>query len=115
MSGRDYALEDECQRDEDRRRQDNAQERAWLHSAAEVQSDGRRVELLTIIRDQYRLAKPGPPPCACCGHALEWHRLYRCYDCDLWLCPACSRAHFGARPGLRASQLTPREAATKTK
>lgn len=76
-------------------RADHAKERAWLHDRAACQE--RRVELLEIISDQATVAQTGPPPCACCGYWAPdrgWRILYRCFECDLWFCPACSRVHF---------------------
>jgi hypothetical protein len=75
-------------------RRANMRERAWIHDRAACLE--RRVELLGIIRDQARAAKDGAPPCACCEFlpTFGWRSLYRCFECDLWLCPACARAHF---------------------
>jgi len=76
-----------------------AQEMAWLHDPARCQ-DEKRIELLTLIRDTHRLVtEGGTPACACCGFEAPWHKLYKCFHCDLWYCHNCSRSHFGARPG----------------
>ena len=76
---------------EDRR--ENAQARDWLHHRD--QAVDRRNELLALIRDQSSIAMTEAPPCACCALVLEWRKLYRCFHCDLWFCPGCSRRHFG--------------------
>jgi hypothetical protein len=65
--------------------------RDWLHSKNEVQA--RRVEFLRILMNQYRQARTGPPNCACCGRQVDWTRLYRCFQCDLWFCKLCTRKH----------------------
>lgn len=78
-------------------RRANMKRMAWIHDAASALA--RRVEVLTLARDQYKLAVEGEaPPCACCEVKLEWRHLYRCFHCDLWLCPACSKAHFHDGP-----------------
>lgn len=66
--------------------------RNWLHNSEEVQS--RREEFLDLLMNQTRRAYDGPPDCACCGKSVDsWVRLYRCYQCDLWLCWSCTREH----------------------
>ena len=84
-----------------------AEERAWVHDRA-LAEEGR-VELLTILRDQHTAARTGVPPCACCRIVLpRWQQLYRCFHCDLWLCPMCARRHFGKGP--RGSSVKKRAA-----
>ena len=48
---------------------------------------------------QLKLAKKGEPiPCADgCGKARKAWRMYRCYYCNLYRCPACAEKHFGGR------------------
>lgn len=75
----------------------NMKRMEWIHDPASALA--RRVEVLTLARDQYKLAVAGEaPPCACCKVELEWRHLYRCFHCDLWLCPACSKVHFQDGP-----------------
>lgn len=74
---------------------ENAAARAWLHSPPTT--DAQRDELRGIVREQLRmLARDIPPDCACCQVPATrgFRGLYRCYQCDLWLCPACAREHF---------------------
>ncbi|MHA2279999.1 MAG: hypothetical protein ACXAC5_03860 [Promethearchaeota archaeon] len=66
--------------------------RNWLHSKTEVQN--RRVEFLGILMNQYRQARTGLPDCACCDKSVDsWTKLYRCFQCDIWLCKSCTRLH----------------------
>ncbi len=73
--------------------------RTWIHSAELCQNE-KRLELLTLIRDQYNTALTGTSPnCACCDKKIPWHKLFKCYLCSLWLCERCSNRHFGGRLG----------------
>lgn len=65
--------------------------RTWIHSTTEVQA--RRIEFLSLLIDQYRQARTQSPDCACCGKSFKWTELYRCYQCDIWLCKSCTRDH----------------------
>jgi len=79
------------------RRRQRAKEMAWLHDPKEAVA--RRIELLTLVRDQHTMAQTAPPACACCGYnEARWPQLFKCFHCDLWFCPACSRNHFGPGP-----------------
>ena len=69
------------------------QKRTWLHDAPQVVT--RRLEFMGVLMDQYRAVNAGhTPPCAVCGALARWHQIYRCYQCDLWLCRRCTRDHF---------------------
>ncbi len=71
----------------------NVPRRAWLHDAVQVAA--RYEEFARILKRQFRAIIAGTPPaCACCGNAPGWRFLYRCYQCDLWLCLACAPVHW---------------------
>ena len=74
-------------------RRANAKSMAWLHD--KEQAVERRIELLTLIRDQFRESVKGPPNCVCCSVVIQWRNLFRCFYCDLWFCLVCARLHFG--------------------
>lgn len=76
-------------------RKEQATTNAWMHDREQALE--RRDELLTAIGEAARLVGVGMvPPCSCCGHTVRtFHSLFHCYHCGLWLCPMCSRHHFG--------------------
>jgi len=72
--------------------------RTWLHNKEEVIA--RREQFLSILMDQYRQSREGPPDCAVCGKPSlnwqgkpDWTKLYRCFQCDIWLCKTCCKEH----------------------
>lgn len=40
-----------------------------------------------------------PIPCRGCENTFAPAKLYRCYHCGSYFCPACAPAHFGKRDG----------------
>jgi hypothetical protein len=74
-------------------RRENQEQRSWMH--ARTCTAEQRLELLATIAEQCRDAAVGAAPgCAICLGAIGWMQLYRCFECGLWLCPACARKHF---------------------
>ena len=63
----------------------------WLHDRDQVAL--RVPEFWAILREQIRVAITRAPGCAVCGLEPGWPRLYRCLQCDLWLCMACALEH----------------------
>lgn len=80
--------------------------RTWIHD--EHQAEARRDDLLELIRDQAKGLNSDHAQkvrCPGCDRVLPVTRCYRCFQCDLWLCPACSRLHFGVSAERRRARL----------
>ena len=69
--------------------------RSWLHDR--VKTKARIGEARAILKGQVTdVLRGNTPTCACCQASPDrgFLGLYRCYQCDLWLCRACTKAHF---------------------
>ena len=46
----------------------------------------------------FRAARGGRPvQCRGCGEFFAQYRMFRCFHCGCYFCPACARVHFGER------------------
>ena len=77
------------------------EDRKWLHDKEQVAA--RAEEFRAIYKEQVRVARRDVvPSCAICTTVvMSVSNSYRCFECGLWLCSACSRDHFPASAGAR--------------
>ena len=65
----------------------------------ELMPENRRIQILSLIRDQYSRATLGTKvPCPCGREINITLHGYRCYHCGVVFCDGCARQHFGDRP-----------------
>lgn len=63
-------------------------------------SEDRYLENLDWASRSYHAALKGTPvPCRGCNKEFSLLKLFRCYHCGSYFCPACSGDHFGERDG----------------
>lgn len=87
-------------------RKERMAKRAWLHDREQVLV--RRVHFLAILQTQKRAVRGFDNRalgCACCEEVLPLERLYKCFQCELWFCPTCARAHFPEAAAARDADL----------
>ena len=75
--------------------------RQYDHTLArEGMSDADRTEILMEAHKQYKQALKGEQiDCAGCDRRPVLLKMYRCYFCGRYYCPACAKEHFGSREG----------------
>lgn len=63
-------------------------------------SEEHRIEIRTLIRDQYSNITHGKPVICPCGKEIDVvRRGFRCFFCDVVFCKSCARKHFTKKEG----------------